>query len=685
MTHAWFVEFNRDWEEFRPPVLFTAGQDFSFQSGVARQDGLGEVMFDYRVTFQSATCATQENAATGKLRELKYLAMCSSCRGAMPDGMCAACRLKMFQTPCPHCHAGVSACVKLGVAFTIQCSACSFSIQCPAQNTAPSIASTPVSQSSALNIDQTPKAVDIQSPVIGQVSIHSRQTPEVPDIQRSAKGPFSIPPASQQRAMESSAADMMSKPEAVAFQSSLSRQVGIQIQQPNFAPGSQPAPAAVAAQRRASWPCGVASPPQAFVRGSVSPHMLRMPEAEAWHIQYPAQALAPDIPASACRQEVGPQVPLGGAQKAWGDRPVSLQEPATPDRHVQVPQQGEDRRGHWQMIAGWIWGGDVAKQAPSDEVEELLRKLNECEPCDVGSTFRRFPDDARANHKVALAAVSRHGPSLEYASEALRGDKEIVLAAVKRYQGALQHASEKARADKDVVMSAVKQDGNLLRYASSDLKADEEVVLASVLRSPEALAFAAPKFKSSERFLRAAGLWTERSACERLEHVVLSVRYGLDQAASPYSTKVAVALQSDAYMRCFYIYNPNTVCKGSCDRSFTNRSHPCRGTTESCLLPLQLRTGKPTARSCWRYSFRWHQRESKRSNGFMLQVQERSGLGRGQEIESEMAELEGIKVFRMISWNDDKLLDSDVQRVVRTVKAWYKGGAYDMRPTEIKL
>merc|ERR1712043_63710 len=49
--------------------------------------------------------------------------------------------------------------------------------------------------------------------------------------------------------------------------------------------------------------------------------------------------------------------------------------------------------------------------------------------------------------------------------------------------------------------------------------------------------------------------------------------------------------------------------------------------------------------------------ERKASNGFLLQVEETTGLGDGQKIETEMAKEVGIKIFR--AYNDDSMCTKD--------------------------
>merc|ERR1719198_1916154 len=93
------------------------------------------------------------------------------------------------------------------------------------------------------------------------------------------------------------------------------------------------------------------------------------------------------------------------------------------------------------------------------------------------------------------------------------------------------------------------------------------------------------------------------------------------------------------------IYFPPAFSKSSCDPNFTDASWPCRGTAACCSKQNCLPDGTPTNSSCWRYSFRHHQKVCKATGGFMIQINESTGLSAGQEIETEMAALEGLKIF----------------------------------------
>ena len=84
------------------------------------------------------------------------------------------------------------------------------------------------------------------------------------------------------------------------------------------------------------------------------------------------------------------------------------------------------------------------------------------------------------DQKDILAAVSKDGLALEYASDDLKKDREVVLAAVSQDGKALQYASDERRRDRKVVLAAVSQNGSALQCASDELKKDREVVLAAV-------------------------------------------------------------------------------------------------------------------------------------------------------------------------------------------------------------
>jgi len=62
----------------------------------------------------------------------------------------------------------------------------------------------------------------------------------------------------------------------------------------------------------------------------------------------------------------------------------------------------------------------------------------------------------------------------------------------------------------------------------------------------------------------------------------------------------------------------------------------------------------------------------------MIQVEEYTGLGAGQQIETEMAKQVGLKIFR--TYTELPMLEGDLMgsRVSSRVKAWYDSGCMNM-------
>jgi len=76
-----------------------------------------------------------------------------------------------------------------------------------------------------------------------------------------------------------------------------------------------------------------------------------------------------------------------------------------------------------------------------------------------------------------------------------------------------------------------------------------------------------------------------------------------------------------------------------------------------------------------------------KSGGFMVQVQERSGLGLGQKIETDMARIAKLKVFRIFQhphidsqhWLEDHLIAA----LAREVQSWLNSGADDLETVQL--
>jgi len=288
---------------------------------------------------------------------------------------------------------------------------------------------------------------------------------------------------------------------------------------------------------------------------------------------------------------------------------------------------------------------------------------------------------------VVLAAVKISGLALEYADHNLKNHKEVVLAAVTSKGNALEHADHNLKRDKKMVLAAVTSNGDALQYVSAELRANKEVVLAAATQKGTALKFALKGLNQDKDCLKAAGLFYEEEAhaYERSEKVTLSIKFSLGEKCTEYATHFAKGMMEDEFLRQFKAYNPNAWCKKSCDPNFTDKTHPCRGCSSTCVKQnIDSISKRPSNESCWRFAFRFHQQESKDTGGFMIQVEETQGLGLGQEIETEMAQQVKVKVFRTYTnmnhlggagWGFDSM-----EVISKAVQDWYKSGStnYDL-------
>mmetsp|Transcript_4676 Transcript_4676/g.13486 ORF Transcript_4676/g.13486 Transcript_4676/m.13486 type:complete len:229 (+) Transcript_4676:1207-1893(+) len=108
------------------------------------------------------------------------------------------------------------------------------------------------------------------------------------------------------------------------------------------------------------------------------------------------------------------------------------------------------------------------------------------------------------NERVAIAAVTREGLFLRYASNRLRNDERVVTAAVGRDGRALRYASTELRNNVRVVTAAATQNGMSLDYASDELKHNPAVVIAAVAQNSDALRHASDGMKKDPDVFRAA-------------------------------------------------------------------------------------------------------------------------------------------------------------------------------------
>ena len=300
-------------------------------------------------------------------------------------------------------------------------------------------------------------------------------------------------------------------------------------------------------------------------------------------------------------------------------------------------------------------------------------------------------DRLRGDRDVIFEACKKDWRAYELASSRTKRDPDFALAICIEHGAALQHASEEIRSNKEIVMAICRKHGLALQHASDLLRADKEVVLTAVKSDTEALKFALQGLNQDPDCLVAAKLWDEDYEVDgqitpaNTTKIVLSTRFSLNARSSSTATQFTKELKRHPYIRDgeFLVYSPNAFSKGTCDPEWTRLEWTCRGTYESCRTEdLSLKTGVPQPGCCWRYSFRWQLEEARRTNGFMIQLvdfDKHGGdhvLGKGQQIETEMARDVGTKVFRVHqpAWNENtrSFMQSDIEQLIATVKEWYE-------------
>ncbi len=299
------------------------------------------------------------------------------------------------------------------------------------------------------------------------------------------------------------------------------------------------------------------------------------------------------------------------------------------------------------------------------------------------------PIEMRGSRRIVKAAVERFPYALVLASDELRSSKDIVIGAVKQNGLSLRYASNDMKSNVDVVMEAVRQDGRALEYASDDLRCVKEVVLAAVRQNPTSIKYALGGLNQDRDCLVMAGLFDDkydRLSNANATRAVMSTKFSLGENTSDYSTKVALLIKKHPYFKKIIVYFPNSWSKNTCDPEWTNIRHPCRGTFDTCGKPAWLKISVPKEnQSCWRYSFRYQLEKAKETGGFMIQVaeysreEERHMLGRGQQIETEMAEQVGLKIFRIYQnpvYPFDSVQDT-VEGFAKCLKGWYDGRCED--------
>lgn len=239
----------------------------------------------------------------------------------------------------------------------------------------------------------------------------------------------------------------------------------------------------------------------------------------------------------------------------------------------------------------------------------------------------------------------------------------------------------------------VRRNGMNLKTASRNARNDYGLVLAAIEHNPTNFRFADKKLKDDEGLKKAAKVMPMRREVDR---IVLSKRFALGEASSEFSTRVILALRSHEYFKHFTIYNPDSYNKGFCGpkRYVTSLEWPCRGTEGTCASTFCMADGHPTPKSCWRYSYRWHEmRPTEEANvqGFLLQIREfdmneykMTGrtvlrLGDGQRIEEEMARAVALPIYVIdqcdINENENGVRPSSIDALAQEVRRSASGSS----------
>jgi hypothetical protein len=131
-----------------------------------------------------------------------------------------------------------------------------------------------------------------------------------------------------------------------------------------------------------------------------------------------------------------------------------------------------------------------------EETIEMISKVK-IHPTNLGCLKKRYRDDK----DVVLAAVTKNGKALKFASVRLQNDKDVVLAAVTQNGKALEFASVRLQNDKDVVLVALEEHVNALKFASKELRKNEHLILEVVKYGFTCLEYVDKELLNDERFL----------------------------------------------------------------------------------------------------------------------------------------------------------------------------------------
>lgn len=141
-----------------------------------------------------------------------------------------------------------------------------------------------------------------------------------------------------------------------------------------------------------------------------------------------------------------------------------------------------------------------------------------------------FDSELQCDKSFVLAAATKDGGALRFASNALKADVDVVLAAFTQNAQSLDHAADEAKSnativleilkksescgitfcsdtlfkDNDFLLAAVTHSGNVLEHASKALQNEKKVVLAAVTQNGTALRYASQEMKTDKHVVHAA-------------------------------------------------------------------------------------------------------------------------------------------------------------------------------------
>lgn len=172
------------------------------------------------------------------------------------------------------------------------------------------------------------------------------------------------------------------------------------------------------------------------------------------------------------------------------------------DVRPSLTQQQAQRRS--SVLAAVTRDGNslqYASPAFQNDPEVVLRAIDQ-----NPSSFQYASLLLRNCEAIAWRVVQRGDgvTALRYASRRLQDDKALVLAAVQQNWWAWRSASPRCKVDKQVVMAVLRENGYALRHVTQQLQADVDVVWTAVEQNAHALQYADETTKDHRGVVMAA-------------------------------------------------------------------------------------------------------------------------------------------------------------------------------------